>query len=265
MMGQGIRYGILAIASKGLAIVLSDSQPSDRVCRSVAAQIAGLDPAASFVATVKAERAMGLWIFNLVRSTPDPVRALNEFLGSAPGKGHLPQRPLKNPPRHDPQVDQWLASDELLYLRLMERSVRQAPLPYRDAVRIHPSGDEERESLDPSHRCLITWNLMVVDSTRSAAMRDQVIAYLGLDQIALLLKAYRAGRGKYPVSLAELASYAGRALPEDPFSGKPFVYHRDGSGFVVYSWGLNLKDDRGVPQSFQGRKPEGDMVVRCVR
>ena len=265
LIAELTKYAILAIASKTLVAVLGESTPSERVCRSVAAEIARTDLIASHVDTVKAERAWGLWGFNLVRSARNPVRAADELSGSEPGWRYVPHRPLKNPPQHPRFVNWWLASDELAYLELMARAVEQAPLPYREVVRIRPSIEEQLESESPVRwpPHILTVILMPVfpDAQRP---RDRAIASLGLDQLALLLKAYHARRGEYPESLTELAAYAGRALPEDPFSGKPFAYRREGDGFVVYSWGPNLKDDGGTP-SPKDSPGEGDLVIRCVR
>jgi len=43
-----------------------------------------------------------------------------------------------------------------------------------------------------------------------------------------------------------LRSRLGWKLPQDPFSGKDFVYKRQGKGFLLYSIGENLKDDGGL-------------------
>ena len=34
-------------------------------------------------------------------------------------------------------------------------------------------------------------------------------------------------------------------IPLDPFTGKPFIYKKNGFGFIVYSVGSNLKDEEG--------------------
>jgi hypothetical protein len=264
LIAQLMRYAMTAFAMRSLETVLRDWQPSEQACRKLANEIDPADLVASWVKTVKGERALGLWVFNLVRSSKDPARAASDLSELNAEPGILPARPLKSPPKYSLLVERWLAVDELAYLDAMARVVEQAPRPYREVAATLPPAEEQP---DWSGR----WSLHFFTETSLSGMslaprvRDRAIANLGLDQIALLLKAYRASHGEYPKSLAELAKYAGRALPEDPFSGKPFVYHRDGSGFVVYSWGLNLKDDRGTPQSFQGRKAEGDIVVRCVR
>ena len=56
------------------------------------------------------------------------------------------------------------------------------------------------------------------------------------------LRAGRAARGEYPRTLAGLAA---RGFAEDPFVGRPFVYHRRGDDFVLYSVGENGMDDGG--------------------
>jgi len=76
-------------------------------------------------------------------------------------------------------------------------------------------------------------------------MRDSLALDRDAMQIALALKAYHAQRGAYPDSLRALHAYPGWKLPEDPFSGKDFGYRRKGAGFVLYSWGEDLRDDGG--------------------
>ena len=51
-------------------------------------------------------------------------------------------------------------------------------------------------------------------------------------------------------------------LPKDPFSGKDYVYRREGKGFVVYSVSGNGTDDGGR----DSRDVEkDDLVFRCSR
>jgi hypothetical protein len=51
----------------------------------------------------------------------------------------------------------------------------------------------------------------------------------------------------YPECLAGIEPEFAKGLgqPTDPFTGAPLIYHRQGSGFIVYSVGPNLKDDGG--------------------
>ena len=89
------------------------------------------------------------------------------------------------------------------------------------------------------------------------------MANIGLAQTAMALKAYKSKLGTYPDSLAEVKSKIGWKIPDDPFSGKPFVYKRRGDGFLIYSWGYDLKDDGGKPQKKNSK--EYDIVWTTLR
>jgi hypothetical protein len=72
--------------------------------------------------------------------------------------------------------------------------------------------------------------------------------------------------GKYPDTLQELvpAGYL-KQLPMDPYSGKPLIYKRTEDNFVIYSVGLNFRDDGGKLGRGRDGKPrmwanEGDAV-----
>lgn len=67
----------------------------------------------------------------------------------------------------------------------------------------------------------------------------------------LALLAYAAERGEFPPTLQQLVPAYLSQLPPDPFSGRPFRYRRVSTGPVVYSVGLNGRDDGG--QGFYGR------------
>jgi hypothetical protein len=62
----------------------------------------------------------------------------------------------------------------------------------------------------------------------------------------LAVMRYEKERGGYPAGLDELvkAGYL-KKLTVDPYSDGPFVYRKTESGFLLYSFGTNLKDDGG--------------------
>lgn len=60
--------------------------------------------------------------------------------------------------------------------------------------------------------------------------------------LAAHLRAGRTARGEYPRTLV---GFAARVFAEDPFAGRPFLYRRQGDGFVLYSVGENGTDDGG--------------------
>ncbi|NIM04309.1 MAG: hypothetical protein GTO55_00640 [Armatimonadetes bacterium] len=266
LIGQLVGYAIIAIASRPLSAILRDSQPSSEVCLSIAEEIRGIELIPGYIEAMKGERTLGRSAFNVVRSDPDPIRGLAEL--SVPLEESTPRKAGKHPAGKAPGMNSfvkwWLASDELTYLELMGRVIREASLPYREVISIEPSVDEEvgslrNISLPPR---VITAILMPVFS-RAQMKRDGAIAQLRLAEVSLLLKAYKAERGIYPGSLAELEKFVGRALPEDPASGEALVYHREGEGFLLYSWGYDLEDDGGEPPA-PGRYEESDIVIQCV-
>jgi hypothetical protein len=64
---------------------------------------------------------------------------------------------------------------------------------------------------------------------------------------ALAVICYEKEKGRYPTSLDVLVKEGYlKKLPMDPYSNGPLVYTRAESGFVLYSFGENLKDDGGV-------------------
>jgi len=66
---------------------------------------------------------------------------------------------------------------------------------------------------------------------------------------------YQKKIGRYPTSLDEVvaAGYL-QKLPMDPYSDKPLIYEKTKDSFVLYSIGLNFKDDGGEPgKSSAGR------------
>ena len=65
-------------------------------------------------------------------------------------------------------------------------------------------------------------------------------------KIALVLKIYKTEKGEYPDSLLPLVPEYFSELPQDPFTGKDYIYRKEGDGFIVYSVGENEKDDGGV-------------------
>ena len=88
-------------------------------------------------------------------------------------------------------------------------------------------------------------------------------------RLVLALKAYNRDTGAYPASLKELQPTLGWTIPDDPFSGKPYVYRRQGDGFILYSLGTNEIDDGGMseyePQTGRWRGETSDIVWECIR
>jgi hypothetical protein len=70
-------------------------------------------------------------------------------------------------------------------------------------------------------------------------------AVMSANRTGLACRLYKSRTGAYPASLEDLVPGLLNEVPVDPFTGKPFVYRREGEGFIVYSLGSNQKDDSG--------------------
>jgi hypothetical protein len=78
---------------------------------------------------------------------------------------------------------------------------------------------------------------------------------------------YRRAEGRWPRSLQELVPKWMAAAPLDPFTGKPMAFLVDDEGVVVYSVGVDGRDDGGVetPEMNDGvssRNGSPDVVFR---
>jgi hypothetical protein len=73
--------------------------------------------------------------------------------------------------------------------------------------------------------------------------------------LGFLLAAYRAENRGYPDVLADLVPEYTPHVPLDHFSGKPLVYKRQENGYLLYSVGVNGKDDGGLSYADRGAEP----------
>lgn len=85
---------------------------------------------------------------------------------------------------------------------------------------------------------------MTLPSFARAAARQAVAeAQVGTARLAAELRLYRERQGDYPQTLEAMGL---ERPPLDPFTGRPFLYRREGAGFVVWSVGEDGLDGNGV-------------------
>jgi hypothetical protein len=78
--------------------------------------------------------------------------------------------------------------------------------------------------------------------------------------LAFALARYRLDHGRYPERLDALVPRYLPDVPRDLFSGRALVYRRDGDGYVLYSVGVNGRDDGG--RGYDDEPPGDDLTVR---
>jgi hypothetical protein len=78
---------------------------------------------------------------------------------------------------------------------------------------------------------------------------DRAAISLRLVQVAAALAIHRAEHGSYPAALADLDLQVAEELTQDPYAGKSLLYERRHGGYVLWSVGPNLQDDRASGQA----------------
>lgn len=149
------------------------------------------------------------------------------------------------------------------YLQGMKKIIEIGKLSYRVA-------QPQMEALEQEAKGDMKYSLVdSLISTLKHAMRkrDYPIAEIGMCRVVLALKAHRYRHHTYPKTLAELQKTLDWPLPQDSFTGKDFIYRRQGDGFIVYSIGQDLEDDGGLPErDEQGKwRQDADIVWQCVQ
>jgi hypothetical protein len=94
------------------------------------------------------------------------------------------------------------------------------------------------------------------------------VASLEVARVALVIERYRLAHGGLPERLDQLVPGDLKAVPEDPFDGKPLRYRRLDRGYVVYSVGEDGKDDGGKEQPPKDSRTPGetwDLVFQVRR
>ena len=83
--------------------------------------------------------------------------------------------------------------------------------------------------------------------------------------IACSLEHHRITEGKYPESLNAINLLDGNDLPQEVFTGHPYIYqlqHQKPGAYKLRSVGSNLKDDQGDPESDIVYVPKGKIAPR---
>ena len=238
LIGQLVGYAIQNIAADAARTALSGAAPTREACRRAFDRIGAIDQVGPFVTAMKGERLLGIDVYDGLRTgryaVQDWIGWLRDGLRDGLGERVIGWyatfgRPLLN-------------LDEVSYLRAMAQQIDAVSVPSAQAEDHLKRAAEAWEQI-PAYRAVVS-SMITPGFNRAVRSRDEKTALLGALQIALSLKGYRAAHGAYPETLAKLEA-DGWDLPVDVFTGEPYLYRRDGAGFVVWSVGLDKDDDGG--------------------
>jgi hypothetical protein len=249
------------MAHADLPRALDAGRPSPAACRALYDELGTQHPTPALVRALRGERAAGLQAFAVMEA------GRHANLPPVGVQPTLTSRALDAYPHVAKPL--WYR-DKAAYLTLMETAVGAAGDPWKIA---DPALSASLEGVRGSRAAATPVTSMLAQGLeRNLWIRDRTAAKLGLARVALALKAYQAEHGQYPSSLAPVQQ-AGWPLPPDPFTGKPFHYRRERTGFTVWSAGPDMVDDRGAQHTPPGpqRAPGGgyvpgcDCVMRCMK
>ena len=260
LVAQLARFRFFHYIHLTLPEVLSAALPNPAKARRFTDLLRQVDLVDPYVGALKGERCRQIFVYNLIRRDgPMTLLWLTQPIGTPQEQRSLPSRALNALLK--PLFQPFLKLDEIWLLKAMEEQIGLAPKSYAQLPRAvqpaHPGPGQTEGPVDEQWDHIpgyaVVARIMMPVFSRAMSRRDETKAELGLTQLALALKSFQLEHGEYPASLSELSA-AGWSLPADPFSGQPFVYRREGKGYLLYSIGPDLADSGGLDQKAAIRK-----------
>lgn len=255
LVSQIVRYSIISRASMSLRHAARYGGISETEAKHLYYVLQHIDLSQSMALGLIGDRAMSMSFLNEMRENP------RAFTDTPNVNSANPIAKMRN--RQTGTSGFWqslMYANELYYLRTMSKLIDLAPSPYRENKTKYAKYTDEANF--PRYAFMAAISLPVLGTE----MKDKAIAHVTGSQVFLALLAYKDRFGSYPVTLGELKSKLGWKLPDDPFSGKDFIFKQQGNGFLLYSIGEDLKDNGGIePKSYEERKKKCDIVWQMVR
>jgi hypothetical protein len=233
------------VADAAAQVILSTADISAETASPLQKQLANMDFTSRLTPAIRTEMAMG--VDAAIHLGARDLRDLKEATGSATWPWTVAMVVCRP----------WINHDRAYYAQTVAARIALSSGPFRDYRAPADAAGHVNRLCAP-----ISSTLLPAMPLRLALIqRDETTASLGLLQTALSVKAYKHDHGSYPNSLSDL-----KDTLTDPFSGEPFVYRRDGEGFILYSIGHNLKDDRGTEAlNAEANTEDADIVWRSAR
>ncbi len=148
------------------------------------------------------------------------------------------------------QVAGLMEKSHVLFLDISEKWIQAARLPLPQRIAAFKAVDDElqlaKDGWNPGLRLL---DVEVPAFGPSCVQDAWVVAMMRSARAAIAVEGFRLKTGKLPEGLAQLVPGFIKAIPADPFDGKPLRYKKLPKGYVVYSIGDNGKDDGGLAET----------------
>jgi hypothetical protein len=261
-----VRLACVQIALQPVWEGLAEERWTDGQLQELQARLLPYDFLADLQPSLKAERASGVVLADLLKKTG--LGRFEDFAGNTQG------------PDMDMEIANlicrfmpsgWYYQEKLNFTKLFDAQmagVVDLPAKTVSARRTASNaaalngqiyGGSSGSALKALFRHRLIASLFLPANNPIAAARNQVAA----DQAALAcaLERYRLAHGQYPGQLEALTPQYMSRQPNDVITGHPYKYRRTDDGqFILYSVGWNEKDDGGVPGKTLFDQTQGDWV-----
>lgn len=244
LISQLVRYAQMHIAISTLWQGLAEHRWSDAQLAEFQRRLAQVDYLPGLELAFAGERACGVESIN--REIEGPRHSSFIFDGDSPS---LPL--IKSLSRGVLRENETtLVHYESVLLAGLRRAITNSA--QMGLVGIIDAKDIRRENVVPHRRSPYTLlvHMLGADADKAAQKTVRTQTLVKLTIIACALERYRLAHGEFPQQLGQLTPQFVADVPLDPMINQPFHYQPTDDGwFLLYSVGLNGKDDGGVMKS----------------
>jgi hypothetical protein len=245
MISQLVRYAQINIAVSTVWQGLADHRWNDAQLAEFQRRLARFDCAPSIVLALEGERSCFV-IAGMDRIINDP-RVYDSVMGPPPGILRVLRMIPRSVLRHNQTTMAHYQTEALVHLRQAISNTPQTGL-----ITAVQSREAKLEHYIPrAYSPYTAMFAMLAPATGKAinkTARAETVVKLAI--AACALERYRLAQGEYPERLEQLAPKFATSAPFDPMVSRPFRYQRTDDGwFLLYSVGLNGKDDGGLMRS----------------
>ena len=244
-----VRSHLARIDCQGIAVgslqnLLSKTSLTDAQLEALGSALAKADDQRGLARAFIGQRCIGIRGFDMMRETMD-LTALPVARSLPPGQRlFVNLNVLFSSPAYLYDLCGFLQWDELNYLRLMDRYIQTAQTSFPERIGAAQALRSSLERQGKLHALSRAW-LRGMNGSRVILKDAVTTARLRAARVAIAIERFRLARGQLPRTLADLDPFGMRAMPDDPFNGRPVRYKRLSSRYVVYSIGEDAKDDGG--------------------
>lgn len=241
-LGQLIKVRCFKLAMADIERLLTRKQPTTAELNEMEALAKAIDMSASFSRAVLAERVIALEMLSNPARYYFPLSKDDDVEGQAADKNIF--RVIK--------TLGFDGSDHRFILDTFERIDKCSRLAtHHDWIQITKiNAGITNAALFPPN---LVSRLMLPSIANIAKACAHVKALQSAAIAAIAVERSRLQNEKLPASLEDLTPHLMTELPKDPFNGEPLRFKLMEQGYVIYSVGVDLKDDGGV--SSLGKDP----------